>query len=78
MSLACLRMTWHHDIAQLAVGHFLASARGRTAFEICTMRRVAVKRPTFGATVWALGCERHSRADVPEGATVHTFYWFKR
>lgn len=81
LGLTCsLTMDWHTgtDRPEPAVGQFMMTPRGRTAYEIVGVRRVAVRRIIFGRTKLRLTCERRLRSDVPEWATVWEFTWYKR
>jgi len=71
--LARLTMDWHGEGQPLLVGDFLKTAKGKTAYEVITMRPVKGNPTRF-----KLGCERWSPNDVPEWKTVHLFYWYKR
>lgn len=70
-----LTMDWHDD--SVRSGHFLKAKRGRTAYEVTAIREVE-RRELTGLRRFALTCVRWSPADVPDGATVHAFHWYKR
>lgn len=71
-----LSMDWP-DGFSLRIGQFLKAKRGRTAYEITAMREVKRRDPAAGRR-FVLTCERWNPTDVPDGATVHSFYWYNR
>lgn len=55
-------------------GTFLKSTRGRTAYEIVEYRPCRPGTKTAGR----LRCRRTEPSEIPEGATIFTWYWSKR
>lgn len=75
-SLASIRYRTNQEVR---AGHFIASEKGRMAYEV--VRIVSVKNIPLGGRrwrKWSLRCNRHPRSMVPEGAVVHSIKWDKR
>lgn len=70
-------MTWE-GFDQPGVGQFMKSPRGRTAYEICSMREVQMREPRRGIKRYRMHCQRWQPSEVPDGATVWEIYWNKR
>lgn len=66
-------LNWKKDLPM--PGHYIASARGRTAYLV-----LEVRRPTRPCKYVAkLICERRGRSDLAEpGAIVHGWKWSRR
>jgi len=59
------------------VGEYLRTARGRTAYEVCSIERCK-GTPSLGRGTYKVKAERHPAGEVPEGATVIEFQWLPR
>ena len=72
-----LTSDWGQDGPQPHVGAWMKTRRGRTAYEIVAVAKVP-RRDGERRNRYRLTCMRHPPSEIPAGATLYGFVWYRR